>query len=208
MNKLIYILMGIAVAILFSSCGQEELDHSKSIFDTSSEVKSEFDKWLNNNYVETYNIDYKYRLEDIESDFSKNLTPADLLQSMRLAKIIKHVWLESYVEVAGIDFMRKHAPAILHIVGSAAWNGDGTITLGTAEGGLKITLYMTNWLNPKDIANMNKWFFKTMHHEFIHILQQDINYPQEYNLISAEDYRPSGWHNRHELADYLSLIHI
>ena len=72
MNKLIYILMGIAVAILFSSCGQEELDHSKSIFDTSSEVKSEFDKWLNNNYVETYNIDYKYRLEDIESDFSKN----------------------------------------------------------------------------------------------------------------------------------------
>ena len=171
MNKLIYILMGIAVAILFSSCGQEELDHSKSIFDTSSEVKSEFDKWLNNNYVETYNIDYKYRLEDIESDFSKNLTPADLLQSMRLAKIIKHVWLESYVEVAGIDFMRKHAPAILHIVGSAAWNGDGTITLGTAEGGLKITLYMTNWLNPKDIANMNKWFFKTMHHEFTHILQ-------------------------------------
>lgn len=205
MNKLIYILMGIAVAILFSSCGQEELDHSKSIFDTSSEVKSEFDKWLNNNYVETYNIDYKYRLEDIESDFSKNLTPADLLQSMRLAKIIKHVWLESYVEVAGIDFMRKHAPAILHIVGSAAWNGDGTITLGTAEGGLKITLYMTNWLNPKDIANMNKWFFKTMHHEFTHILQQDINYPQEYNLISAEDYRPSGWHNRHELADYASL---
>ena len=86
--------------------------------------------------------------------------------------------------------MRKHAPAILHIVGSAAWNGDGTITLGTAEGGLKITLYMTNWLNPKDIANMNKWFFKTMHHEFTHILQQDINYPQEYNLISAEDYRP------------------
>lgn len=58
----------------------------KEYFDTSSEVKSEFDKWLNNNYVETYNIDYKYRLEDIESDFSKNLTPADLLQSMRLAK--------------------------------------------------------------------------------------------------------------------------
>ena len=124
---------------------------------------------------------------------------------MRLAKIIKHVWLESYVETAGIDFMRKHAPAILHIVGSAAWNGDGTITLGTAEGGLKITLYMTNWLNPKNISEMNQWFFKTMHHEFTHILQQDVNYPQEYNLISAEDYRPSGWHNRHEVPDYAKL---
>lgn len=206
MNRFKYIfLIGITIAMQFSSCTEEEMDRSKSIFETSSESRSKFDDWLNTNYVETYNIDYKYRMEDIESDFSKNLAPADLLQSMRLAKIIKHVWLESYVEVAGIDFMRKHAPAILHIVGSAAWNGDGTITLGTAEGGLKITLYMTNWLNPKDIANMNKWFFKTMHHEFTHILQQDINYPQEYNLISAEDYRPSGWQNRHELAAYASL---
>ena len=52
---------------------------------------------------------------------------------------------------------------------------------------------------------MNQYFFKTMHHEFTHILQQDINYPQEYNLISAEDYRPSGWHNRRNIADYASL---
>lgn len=206
MNRFTYIVLtAMTISMLFLSCEEEGPDRSRSIFNTSSEVKSEFDNWLNINYVETYNIDYKYRLEDTESDFSKNLAPADLQQSMRLAKIIKHVWLEAYVEVAGIDFMRKHAPAILHIVGSAAWNGDGTITLGTAEGGLKITLYMTNWLDPKDIAEMNKWFFKTMHHEFTHILQQDINYPQEYNLISAEDYRPSGWHNRHNLEDYASL---
>ena len=84
MNKLIYILMGIAIAMLLFSCDEEDLDRSKSIFNTSSEPKSEFDKWLTTNYVETYNIDYKYRLEDIESDFSKNLAPADLLQSMRL----------------------------------------------------------------------------------------------------------------------------
>lgn len=206
MKQFKYLLLaGIAAGSLLSACSEDTPERKNSIFNTSSEPKSEFDHWLKTNYVDAFNIDYKYRMEDIESDLSKNLVPADLLQSMRLAKIIKHVWLEAYVETAGIDFMRKHAPAILHVVGSASWNGDGTMTLGVAEGGLKITLYMVNWLNPSNIKEMNQYFFKTMHHEFTHILQQDINYPQEYNLISAEDYRPSGWHNRHNIADYASL---
>lgn len=206
MKQFKYLLLaGIAAGSLLSACSEDTPERKNSVFNTSSEPKSEFDQWLKTNYIDAFNIDYKYRMEDIESDLSKNLAPADLLQSMRLAKIIKHVWLEAYVETAGIDFMRKHAPAILHVVGSASWNGDGTMTLGVAEGGLKITLYMVNWLNPSNIKEMNQYFFKTMHHEFTHILQQDINYPQEYNLISAEDYRPSGWHNRHNIADYASL---
>lgn len=44
-----------------------------------------------------------------------------------------------------------------------------------------------------------------MHHEFTHILQQNINYPQEYNLISAGDYLPSGWNNRKKVSEYASL---
>ncbi|WP_373802700.1 zinc-binding metallopeptidase, partial [Bacteroides heparinolyticus] len=164
-----------------------------------------FDHWLQKNYVDAYNIDFKYRMDDKETDFEKNLAPADLEQSMKLAKIIKHVWLESYVEVAGIDFMRKHAPAMLLVVGSAAWNEDGTITLGTAEGGLKITLNMVNWLDPANVEQMNEFFFKTMHHEFTHILQQDVNYPQEYNLISAADYNPSGWYNRRNPEQFAPL---
>lgn len=205
-NYYIPLVLTALLALTSAGCKDHNVpDTSKSIFDVSRPKKSAFDEWLYRNYVQTYNIDYKYRMDDKETDLTKNLAPAELINSMRLAKIIKHVWLEAYVEVAGIDFMRKHAPAILHIVGSAAWNGDGTITLGTAEGGLKITLYMTNWLNPKDIDSMNRYFFKTMHHEFTHILQQDVNYPQEYNLISAEDYRPSGWHNRHNIEDYAKL---
>ena len=52
----------------------------------------------------------------------------------------------AYVEATDIDFMRKHAPVILHIVGPATRDGNGTITLGTAEGGLNITLCMTSRL--------------------------------------------------------------
>ena len=182
-NYYIPLVLTALLALTSAGCKDHNApDTSKSIFDVSRPKKSAFDEWLYRNYVQTYNIDYKYRMDDKETDLTKNLAPAELINSMRLAKIIKHVWLEAYVEVAGIDFMRKHAPAILHIVGSAAWNGDGTITLGTAEGGLKITLYMTNWLNPKDIDSMNRYFFKTMHHEFTHILQQDVNYPRSTTL--------------------------
>lgn len=180
----------------FTACSNDDVDTSRSIFETQDTPKNTFDEWLYTNFVKEYNVDYKYRFDNNEADHTYNLIPAEMDKSMKLAKIIKHVWLEAYVEVAGANFMKKHAPGILQIVGSAAWNNDGTYTLGTAEGGLKITLYMANWLDPTNVDDMNRYFFKTMHHEFTHILQQDINYPQEYNLISASDYRPSGWNNR------------
>lgn len=207
MNKIKNILLcGFLFPLaLFTACSDDEPDASKSVFAISQEPESEFDKWLHREYVETYNIDYKYRMEDIEIDMSYNLSPADLLQSMRLAKIIKHAWLEAYQEVGGVDFIRANAPAILHVIGSAAWNRDGTWLLGTAEGGLKITLYMANWLDPTNIEQMNQYFFHTMHHEFTHILQQTKNYPQEYNLISAADYSPSAWFNRRTLSSYAPL---
>jgi hypothetical protein len=47
--------------------------------------------------------------------------------------------------------------------------------LGTAEGGLKITLYNAESLKPADLDNLNEYFFKTMHNEFSHILHQNIN---------------------------------
>lgn len=202
-SKYIY-MVSFSMLLLFS-CKKDKPNRNYSVFDSLSPSRNEFDKWLKKNYIDAYNIDYKYRIEDIELDYSHNHAPADLQQSMKLAKIIKHVWLDAYVEVAGIDFMRKHAPRILQIIGSASWNSDGTMTLGEAEGGLKITLFLVNWLDPHDIRKMNEYFFKTMHHEFTHILQQDINYPQDYNLISAADYRPSGWHNRHSMKEYASL---
>ena len=64
------------------------------------------------------------------------------------------------------------------MIGSAAYNsGDGTMVLGTAEGGLVITLYMVNRLTDatlRDYATLNEYYFHTMHHEFTHILNQKI----------------------------------
>jgi substrate import-associated zinc metallohydrolase lipoprotein len=186
-----------AAALTFTACSEDSLD-SNSIFDNkSSVVENEFDKWLQKNYVEPYNIEFKYRFEYKESDPKYNLAPADYDKSIALAKLTKYLWLEAYDELLGKDFLRTYAPKILNLVGSVAYNSNGGVVLGTAEGGMKIVLYNVNSLNP-DKLNMdflNEWFFNTMHHEFAHILHQTKNYPTDFNEISKADYQSDSWVN-------------
>jgi substrate import-associated zinc metallohydrolase lipoprotein len=85
----------------------------------------------------------------------------------------------------------------MHFVGSYGYNSGGSVTLGVAEGGMKITLYNVNnidYENP-DIEFLNYWFFKTMHHEFAHILHQTKPYPVEFNQVSAANYQSESWVN-------------
>jgi substrate import-associated zinc metallohydrolase lipoprotein len=86
----------------------------------------------------------------------------------------------------------------MHLVGSPAYNtSSGSIVLGTAEGGMKITLYNVNMidLNNLDIETLNYWYFKTMHHEFAHILHQTKNYSTDFNEITPSSYQSSSWVN-------------
>ena len=78
--------------ILFIACNNDEdIDTANSIFPMEETTGNAFDHWLFRNYMNTYNVTFKYRMEDIESDQSKNLIPADYNKSVVLAKIVKHV---------------------------------------------------------------------------------------------------------------------
>lgn len=191
--KKIIILVTIIVAGLFSACSEEKL--GDSIFDTTERARNEFDKWLLYNYTYPYNIDFKYRMEDIETDRTYSLVPATVENSKKLARIIKFLWLEPYDEIIGIDFTRTYIPKIIHLIGSPAYNNNGTIVLGTAEAGLKVTLYDVNKLSI-NAASLNDMYFKTMHHEFAHILHQTKLYDPEFARISDRDYIGGNWNTR------------
>ena len=194
--KIKYFILSVA-ALMLAACSEDALD-STSIFDKGSQTpKTEFDAWLQKNYVEPYNIDFKYRFEYKESDVSKNLAPADYDKAIALAKLTKYLWIESYEELMGRDFIRTYAPKVLNLIGSVAYDSNGGVVLGTAEGGMKIVLYNVNSLNPAklDMDFLNEWFFNTMHHEFAHILHQTKNYPTDFNEISKADYQSSSWVN-------------
>lgn len=201
MNKKIITvaLLSLLTLSITSGCKEQDVpDTSISVLgDGSTDAPlSAFDLWLRNNYTYPYNIDVKYKLTDKEVDYAYLHAPAKLENSMKLMQIIKHVWIDAYNDEAGISFMQSNDPRILMLIGSPAYNNDGTFTLGTAEGGLKVTLYMVNWLNEADADALNTYYLHTMHHEFTHILHQNKPYPVEYNTISKGNYAATSWHDR------------
>lgn len=198
MKCLKYITLILFIICGTSSCSEDSLDN-QSVIDSSAPMRAEFDVWLLNNYVYPYNIDFKYRLEDHESDHDFNLVPAEVNKSVAMAKLVKFLWIDSYIEVMdnNREFVCTYGPKMIHLIGSPAYE-EGQIRLGTAEGGLKVTLYNVNALDiqgPPDIEQLNFWYFKTMHHEFAHILHQTIEFPQEFYEISTGRYTGSGWVN-------------
>lgn len=196
MKHIKYLLLLLLSVTLLWSCEEPALNDN-SIFGNEREELNEFDVWLYDNYTEPYNIEVKYRFDDKESNNTYNLSPAYYDNSVALAKLIKHLWVDAYGELIGKDFLRQYSPRLFHFVGSPAYNSSGSIVLGTAEGGLKITLYNVNMIdleNP-DIEELNYWYFKTMHHEFAHILHQTKSYTTDFNLISASDYQSGSWVN-------------
>lgn len=193
---ILYALLG-ATGMGLGSCNNDDaIDTEHSIFSVEAPHTNAFDEWILDNYTYPYNVDFKYRMQDIESDQTYNLVPADYSKSVALAKIIKHVWMDAYTELAGMSFLRAYIPKTFHLIGSAAYDSSGTMVLGTAEGGKKITLYSVNDLDPEDIdiELLNKYYFKTMHHEFAHILHQKRNYDPSFDRISEGKYIGSDWY--------------
>ena len=182
------------MAFAFIACEEKPLDPNSQVIDSNTE-QNDFDKWLVSNYVEAYNIDFKYRMEMNESQMSYWLVPAEYNKSIVMAKLVRHLCLEAYDEITGSrDFIKEHFPKMIHLIGSAAYKNNGTMILGEAEGGLKITLYMINNLM-LDPDYLNYYYFKTMHHEFAHILHQTKPYSSDFEMISGTDYVKDTWND-------------
>lgn len=137
----------------------------------------------------------KYRLDDNETDVEYHLVPAKYDNAITLAKIVKFVWMEAYDEIWGIDMTRTYVPKLLQFIGNVAYTESGMI-LGQAEGGMKVTLFRVNEIdkNNLSVAQLNEYYFKTMHHEFTHILNQKKAYDTSYDRISESDYVGSSWY--------------
>lgn len=197
--KLNILLVAFATVLCggLSSCSDD--DFTSTIFDTTdyplnrSTYSFPLDTFLKVNYLEPYNLKFIYKMEDIGSDMNKNLTPASYEKSVELAVLSKYLWYDVYKKCGSVLFLKKHSPRIIHVIGSKNYNvSQGTEVLGVAEGGLKITLYNTNNLNVNDLDMMNNYFFRTMHHEFTHILDQTHLHPTDFNILSQGHYN-SEW---------------
>ena len=219
MKKILYIMSLVVVVATFSSCSNDD-DFSESIFDTTVPVDdpnaatAPFDQWLYDNFVVPYNVDVKYRFDMTASDLQFQLTPADYNRSQLLAHFIRYLFYDTYTKFAGEQFMKQYGPRIFHFIGSSGFNAStGTEVLGTASGGVKITLYkinemkacpqydpatntLTNPYSEVDVDVLNENYFHTMHHEFSHILHQTKAYPVAFGQVTSGSYDPMTWNER------------
>lgn len=184
-----------------ASCSEDEL--GDSIFDTTEEELDptshtyQFDRWIKENFTDVYNLQFIYKMQDAGTDMDYNLVPAQYDKAVDLAVLTKHLWFDVYAKLVGVDFLKQYGPRIIHLIGSTAVNPvNGTEILGLAEGGLKVSLFRVNLFDPEDYEQLNEKYFKTMHHEFAHILHQTKTYPKEFDLISASHYEPTSWQDR------------
>lgn len=197
--KHIFLSMLALLAVLSStltSCSSDDLSDG-CVYPEISPRRDAFDQWLVENYTYPYNVIFNYKFQDIESDMKYQLVPADSAKAAKLAIIVKYLWFDAYVETVGRDFLKNNVPRIIQVIGSPAYNSEGTMVLGTAEGGLKVTLYMANSLTDEllhDYATLNDYYFHTLHHEFTHILNQKKPYDTAFNQITESDYISGDWY--------------
>lgn len=175
-----------AALALLSSCQKEELS-GDSIITVDAMELNDFDKWLEANFVYPYNIEFKYRYENNETDLDYYSVPADYDNSVIMAHLVKYLCIDSYDEVAGALFTRKYFPKEFFLMGEWEFKNNGVYTLGTAEGGKKIILMGINYLSRymTTAANLNHYYLKTVHHEFTHILNQTKDYPVTFDQVSG-----------------------
>lgn len=202
LRSLLYIALASAVSLGVVSCNDDDLDPVSIFPDVDDKLDPtsysfQLDSFLKRDYLTPYNLDFKYKMEDIGTDMDYNLVPARYGASVDLAVLTKYLWFDTYDKVAGTEFLKTYGPRIIHLIGSPAFNpSSGTMILGLAEGGIKVSLYRVNYIDPSDAASLNEYYFHTMHHEFAHILHQTRNYPTEYDLLSVSFYDPTGWQSR------------
>jgi substrate import-associated zinc metallohydrolase lipoprotein len=180
---------------LFVACSSVVEDVSPKVEGLGGVVltKQPIDTWLENTFTKPYNIEVKYRWDAYEIPLNKTLVPPLITKVQPVMEAVKAIWIDPYEQEAGADFIKKFCPKQYVLVGSLNWNNNGTVVLATAEGGLKVVLYGVNDFDKKDVAGV-KQMLHTIHHEFGHILHQNVLYPLSYKQITPGSYT-SNWYN-------------
>jgi substrate import-associated zinc metallohydrolase lipoprotein len=189
-KKLIYGLILATVCSIAISCYPDE--------EVSAPVREHpysddpIDQYIQKNFIDAYGVAVRYRYVDRYVDRTKRVTPPkrDVVEPM--LEFLTEYWIKPFVDVAnGNRFFRNHVPAEIVLVGSPMYNNDGTVTLGTADAGARITLTEVNFIDEDN----EDWVFRqlgTIYHEFAHIVHQRYNLPPGFQQISPEGYTSAG----------------
>ena len=188
MKKTLYQVLALIMLTLFFSCKKSEnIEVDLSKFNTDDYVKGPIDTWLKTNLEDPYNISTVYRFERNLTDVNRDLSPVsvDKVQPMMNAVLVS--FLQPFEKLAGKGFIKKYTPKQFVLYGSPSYNTNGSVTLGSADAGRTVILYELNSLNFASAGDVKRKI-RTIHHEFTHILNQNIVIPPAFEQVSKADY--------------------
>jgi substrate import-associated zinc metallohydrolase lipoprotein len=183
-----------AILLLNLSCYKnEEIDAPIRPYPTTDD---EIELYIQENYVEEYGVAVRFKYVDRYVEPNKRVVPPRRELVVPMLEFLNDLWIDPYKQVDhGEEFFREHVPAEMIFIGSSIFNDDGTVTLGTADAGARITLTEVNDIDVENQA----WVFRqlgTIYHEFAHIVHQRYSLPPGWQTISPEGYTSAGsWYN-------------
>ncbi|MEN2399479.1 substrate import-associated zinc metallohydrolase lipoprotein [Flavobacterium sp. MC2016-06] len=187
------IAVSFMVSVVLISCAQDE-QPGESQLDYTQPTQTTLDKWIVTNYLNPFNINVQYKWNQNTVDNSRYLYPPAVDMVQPALEIVQQIWLDSYSTIGGADFVKKIAPREIVLIGGVNLNSVGTKTLGIAEGGQRVTLFETDYIDKSDRGSVTQ-FIHTIQHEYVHILNQNKPFDEKaWAAITPAGYT-SDWYN-------------
>ncbi|MEO9964176.1 MAG: putative zinc-binding metallopeptidase [Reichenbachiella sp.] len=193
LNK-VSLIMFLGLALSTTSCFEEDkLDIPTNDED---EPQTNLDKYIDTNFTQEYGIAIRYKFVDNFVNPGQRVAPPKLDVVRPMLDLIDEFWIDVYKDAPkGETYFRRFVPGELVFLGGLIFNGDGTVTLGTADAGARITFTDVNSIDVND----EEWLLRQLHtvyHEFAHIVHQNDKLPTAYEDITPSGYSSAGsWFN-------------
>ncbi|MEM6361795.1 MAG: substrate import-associated zinc metallohydrolase lipoprotein [Bacteroidota bacterium] len=186
-----YILV---TAVLNGCYPDESLD--VAVNDSDIELETELDEYIQENFTDPYGMAIRYKFIDNYVAPGTRAVPPRLETVRPMLDFIEDFWVDPYLEVNnGRGFFENHVPAEIILLGGFIFNDDGTVTLGTADAGARITFTNVNAIDP-DSVEWRALQLQTVYHEFAHTVHQQYKLPSAFETISPTGYTSAGsWFN-------------
>lgn len=196
----------LGIALMITSCKKSE-DLSQTVVGLGGDTwaKGPIDKYIADNFTTPYNIEVKYKWDRSEFNMIKDIVPIKEEMVIPVMDAVKKIWIDPYVDIAGETFIKSYSHKQFVLAGSPEYNSNGTITLGTAEGGRKVVLFVLNKFDRNNAPEIKR-MLKTIHHEYGHILNQNVMFSPDYQRITPNGYTVTWFNFTDAVANPLGFI--
>ncbi len=181
-----------ATAFLLVACYPDE-SLNTPVTPPSFVPTTDLDLHIEENFTKEFGIAIRYRFVDRFVQPTQRVTPPKLSAVRPMLDFIEQFWIDPFLEVQnGEAFFRNYVPAEIILLGGLIYNDNGTVVLGTADAGARITFTDVNSINPSD-KDWETLQLQTVYHEFAHIVHQRHRLPAAFEQISPKGYTSPGF---------------